>query len=73
MYGPPQMEKIMHDQVKELLAWAAYNGITRKAISEKAGIAASSFTNWRTKSPRLDTLDKASKALDELVKMKADQ
>lgn len=57
----------MHVKVKELLAKAAYNGITRKAISARAGIAPSSFTNWRNKNPRLDTLDKAEKALEELI------
>lgn len=57
----------MHVKVKELLALAAYNGITRKEIAEKAGIASSTFTNWKTKTPRLDTLDKAEKALQELI------
>lgn len=70
IYGSPQMEKIMHVKVKELLAKAAYNGITRKAISARAGIAPSSFTNWRNKNPRLDTLDKAEKALNDLIALK---
>ena len=63
----------MHVQVRELLAKAAYNGITRKAIAERAKIAPSSFTNWRNKSPRLDTLNKAAQALDEIIELKADK
>lgn len=61
----------MEVQVRELLSKAAYHGITRKAIVEKAGIAITSFTNWRSKSPRLSTLNKASIALDELIKERA--
>lgn len=61
----------MEVQVRELLSKAAYHGITRKAIVEKAGIAITSFTNWRNKSPRLSTLNKASIALDELIKERA--
>lgn len=57
----------MHVQVRELLAKAAYNGITRSAIAARAKIAPTTFTNWKTKSPRLDTFDKAKKALDELI------
>jgi len=62
---------IMQIEVRELLAKAAYNGITRKAIAERAKIAPSSFTNWRNKSPRLDTLNKAAQALDEIIELKA--
>ena len=57
----------MHVQVRELLAKAAYHGITRTAIAKKANIAPTTFTNWKTKSPRMDTFDKASKALDKLI------
>lgn len=57
----------MHIKVKELLAKAAYHGITRKEIATHAGLAVTTFTNWRTSSPRLDTLDRANQALDELI------
>lgn len=62
----------MHVHVRELLARAAYNGITRKQIAEKAGIAQTTFTKWKSNTPRLDTLAKANKALDELVELKGD-
>lgn len=61
----------MEVQVRELLSRAAFHGITRKAIVEKAGIAVTSFTNWKYKSPRLSTLNKASIALDELIAERA--
>lgn len=57
----------MDIEVRELLARAAFNGITRKAIADKAGISANSFSNWRTKSPNLGTLKKAKAALDDLI------
>ena len=60
----------MHIQVRELLAKAAYNGITRRAIVAKANLAPTTFTNWKTRNPRIDTLDKAKKALDELIALK---
>jgi hypothetical protein len=62
---------IMQIEVREILALAAYNGITRKAIVERAGIAPTSFTNWKTKSPNLKTLNKARNALDDLIALKA--
>jgi len=61
----------MEVQVRELLSKAAYYGITRKAIVEKAGIAITSFTNWRNKSPRISTFNRASAALDQLIAERA--
>lgn len=60
----------MHIQVRELLAKAAYNGVTRSAIARRAKLAPTTFTNWKTRNPRIDTLDKAKKALDELIALK---
>lgn len=57
----------MDIEVRNLISEAAFHGITRKAITERAGIAPTSFTNWRTKSPNLGTLKKAEKALQELI------
>lgn len=57
----------MHVKVRELLALAAYHGITRKAIVKKANLAPTTFTNWKTSVPRLDTLERAQEALYELI------
>ena len=57
----------MDIEVRNLLSQAAFHGITRKAIADKAGISANSFSNWRTKSPNLATLKKASQALEDLI------
>lgn len=60
----------MHIKVRELLAKAAYNGITRTAIAKRGNLSATIFTTWRTVVPRLDTLDRAEKALDDLIALK---
>lgn len=60
----------MHIKVRELLAQAAFHGITRKAIAKQGGLAVTTFTNWRKATPRLDTLERAQQALDELIQMK---
>ena len=60
----------MHIQVRELLAKAAYNGITRGQIAAKANLAPTTFTNWKKRNPRIDSLDRAKKALDELIALK---
>ncbi len=60
----------MHIKVRELLAKAAYNGITRKAIAARGNLSPTIFTTWRTVIPRLDTLDRAEKALDDLIALK---
>lgn len=57
----------MHVKVRELLAKAAYHGITRRAIAKRAGMGPTTFTAWRTSTPRLDTLDRAEQALNELI------
>jgi transposase len=57
----------MHIKVRELLAKAAYHGITRREIAKKAGLAITTFTNWKHCSPRLESLDRATKALDQLI------
>lgn len=57
----------MHIKVRELLAKAAYHGVTRRAIAAQAGMAETTFTTWRKSSPRLDTLDRANQALDEII------
>lgn len=57
----------MDIQVRELLAEAAYHGITRREIAERAQIASTSFSNWKVKSPRLSTLNKAKQALQEII------
>lgn len=57
----------MHIKVRELIAKAAYHGITRNEIATRAKIGSATFTSWKKRSPRLDTFDKASKALDELI------
>lgn len=57
----------MDIQVRELLAKAAYHGITRKDIAIRAGIALTSLSNWKEKSPRLSNLNKAINALEELI------
>jgi len=57
----------MHIKVRELLAKAAYHGITRRDIAKQGGLAVTTFTNWRKSAPRLDTLDRATQALDELI------
>lgn len=60
----------MHIKVRELLAKAAYNGITRKAIAARGNLSPTIFTTWRTTVPRLDTIDRAEKALGELIALK---
>ena len=57
----------MHTRVRELLGVAAYWGITRRAIAKKAGIAETTFTNWRNNCPRLTTLEQAERALEQLI------
>lgn len=57
----------MHVKVRELLAKAAYHGITRRAIAQQAGLAVTTFTNWKKSAPRIDSLDRATKALDQLI------
>lgn len=57
----------MHTRVRELLGMAAYWGITRRAIAKKAGIAETTFTKWKTRYPRLSTLEKAEQALEQLI------
>jgi hypothetical protein len=57
----------MKTEVRELLALAAYNQITRKAITKRAGIAATNFTHWRTREPQPEKLSKAWAALHELI------
>lgn len=57
----------MHTRVRELLGMAAYWGITRRAIAKKAGIAETTFTNWRNNCPRLTTLERAEAALEKLI------
>lgn len=61
----------MEVQVRELLSKAAYHGITRKDIVEKAGIAIASFSNWRNTKPRAATFDRAKVALDQLIAERA--
>ena len=60
----------MHIKVRELLAKAAFYGITRSAIAAQAKLAPTIFTNWKKVTPRLDTLDRATKALDDLITLK---
>lgn len=57
----------MHTRVRELLGMAAYWGITRREIAAKAGIAETTFTKWKTRYPRLSTLEKAEQALEDLI------
>ena len=57
----------MHTRVRELLGMAGYWGITRRDIAKKAGIAETTFTNWRTGVPRLTTLEQAEAALEKLI------
>jgi hypothetical protein len=58
---------IMDIQVRHILSKAAFHGITRDAITKRAAIAPSSFTNWKTKNPNITTLNKAIVALDEII------
>ena len=58
----------MHTRVWELLGMAAYWGITRREIAAKAGIAETTFTKWKTRYPRLSTLEKAEQALEDLIR-----
>lgn len=58
----------MHTRVRELLGMAAYWGITRREIAAKAGIAETTFTKWKTRYPRLATLEKAEQALEDLIR-----
>lgn len=57
----------MDFEVRQLLSQAAFHGITRKEIATRAGISANSFTNWKYKSPKPRTLNKAMKALDDII------
>lgn len=57
----------MHIKVRELLAKAVYHGITRREIADRAGMGQATFTTWKKSSPRLDTFDRATQALDELI------
>lgn len=58
----------MHTRVRELLGMAAYWGITRRQIASRAGIAETTFTKWKTRYPRLSTLEKAEQALEDLIR-----
>jgi hypothetical protein len=60
----------MHIKVRELLAQAAFHGITRRDIAKQGGLAVTTFTNWRKATPRLDTLERAQAALDQLIQIK---
>ena len=60
----------MHVKVRELLAKAAYHGITRREIAKQGNLAVTTFTNWRKAIPRIDTLCRAEKALDEIIAIK---
>lgn len=37
----------MHIKVRELLAKAAYHGITRREIADRAGMGQATFTTWK--------------------------
>jgi len=60
----------MHIEVRKLIAKAAFHGITRSEIAMQANLASTIFTSWKKSSPRLDSIDRANKALDDLISLK---